>query len=145
MWQAKKKKKRKVLSSFWNFFPLSFSTFHLPFYNFPSYLLHFPPFPFFFLPLFSRWVSRNFLVKVSGGHSAPLPPPPPPFTPLACNKCPYSQLKWLKNTRHLIPKYSYLPYILLWYYHKFCIQNLQKTWVDERKKKRTAVQFYHWY
>ena len=75
---SKKKKKeeeeeeeKKVLSSFCNF-PPSILNFLLPFYNFPSFLLHFPPFSFFFSCLFfpgrSAEISRS---EVSGGHSAP--------------------------------------------------------------------------
>ena len=60
-------KKRGVLSSFWKFSLYPFSIFHLPFYNFPSFLLHFPPFQFFpclFFPGRSAEISRS---EVSGG------------------------------------------------------------------------------
>ena len=62
---------------------LPFSIFHLPFYNFHSFLLHFPPFPFFpclFFPGRSAEISWS---EVSGG-TLPPPPPPPPVTPLHC-------------------------------------------------------------
>ena len=53
--REEKKKKKEVLSSFWNCLelsPPSIFNFHLPFYNFPSFLLYFPLFSFFSLPLF---------------------------------------------------------------------------------------------
>ena len=72
--KSEKQKKKKNLP---------FSIFHLPFYNFPSFLLNFHPFfPFFpclFFPSRSAEISRS---EVSGGHSAPLPPAPQPVTPL---------------------------------------------------------------
>ena len=83
--ERKKKKKEKVLTSFYNFFyfcfKFSFSTF--PFTIFLLFLSIFTPFP---LPLFSRYVSKNFPVRSqkSLGALCPLPPcpPPPPVTPL---------------------------------------------------------------
>ena len=64
----KAKTKKKVLSSFCNFSTFLFPIFHLPFYNFSSFLLNFHPFSLFSLPLFSRYVSKNFPVRS-------LPPP----------------------------------------------------------------------
>ena len=57
-WQANK----RVLSSFLIFSLLPFSIFHLPFYNFPSFLLHFPLFSIFpclFFPGRSAEISRS--------------------------------------------------------------------------------------
>ena len=84
-WKAKKKKKKKKKGplSFCNVFHLPFSIFNLPFYNFPSFLLNFHPFSLFSLPLFSRYVSKNFPVRSLWGGTLPPPPPPPPsVTPL---------------------------------------------------------------
>ena len=58
----------KVLCSFSCFFTHPFRIFHLPFYNFPSFL----SISLFSLPLFYRKVSKNFPVKSA----------PPPATPL---------------------------------------------------------------
>ena len=68
-WKAKKKKK-VLISSFYITFPTSIlPIFHLPFYNFPSFLLDFHPFP----PclLFSRYVSKNFPVRGLWGALCP--------------------------------------------------------------------------
>ena len=79
----KRKGKKKVLSSFCNFPPsiFNFTPSLFPFFNFPSFLLHFT---FFSLPLFSWWVNRNFPVRSlgegAGGHCAPYHLPP--VTPL---------------------------------------------------------------
>ena len=61
-WKAKKKKK-KSSPLFWKF-----SYFHFQFYTFPFtiFLLFFPSFthfPFFSLPLFSWYVSKNFPIR----------------------------------------------------------------------------------
>ena len=70
-WKKKKKKKGPHLF-FWRF-PASIS-------NFPPFLLNFHPFSLFSLPLFSRYVSKNFPVRSLWG--ALCPPCPPPVTPL---------------------------------------------------------------
>ena len=77
--QKWKEKGKKILSSFCNFSTFLFSIFHLPFYNFPSFLLNFHTFSLFSLPLFSRYVSKNFPVRSLGGGGALCPclsPPP---------------------------------------------------------------------
>ena len=51
----------------------SFSSFPLPFFLLSFAIFHF--FTFFSLPRFSQLFAKNFPVKVSVGHSAPLPPP----------------------------------------------------------------------
>ena len=73
-WKEKKKeRKKKKPSPHFGTFPLPFPIFHLPFYNFPSFLLHFPPPPPFsiFPCLFFPGRSAE---EVSGGALFPLPP-----------------------------------------------------------------------
>ena len=62
----------KVLSSFRNFSLLPFSIFHIPFYNFPSFLLHFSFFFFhFFLASFSPVDQQKFPGRKSRGEHLP--------------------------------------------------------------------------
>ena len=49
----------------------SFSIFHLPFFNFPSFLLHFPLLPLFFLASLFPVDQQNFLVRSVGGGLFP--------------------------------------------------------------------------
>ena len=79
--KKKKKKKKKSPLLFLQLFLLQFQIFILTFFNFPSFLLHFPYFPCLSFPHTSAEISRS---GVCGGHSAPMPPcpPPPPVTPL---------------------------------------------------------------
>ena len=74
--KQKKKKKKNVLTLFLfhNFF-----YFHFQFSTFPLsiFLLNFHPFSLFSLPLFSRYVSKNFPVRSLWGAFCPLPLPPP--------------------------------------------------------------------
>ena len=83
-WKAKKKKKKKKSSPLFITFPTSISNFPpslLQFYFFSSQFL---PLFHFSLPLFSRYVSKNFPVRsLGGGHSAPHAPLP--VTPLYIN------------------------------------------------------------
>ena len=60
-WKAKKKKGPHLF--FWRF-PASIS-------NFPPFLLNFHPFSLFSLPLFSRYVSKNFPVRSLWGSLCP--------------------------------------------------------------------------
>ena len=73
--KSKKKKKKKKKGGphlFLKLFLLPYPSFHLPFYNFPSFLLNnFHPFS-----LFSRYVSKNFLVRSLWGALCPLPVTP---------------------------------------------------------------------
>ena len=69
-WKAKKKKEKKSPHLVLERFPASIS-------NFPPFLINFHPFSIFSLPIFSRYVIKNFPLRSLGGHSAPLPPPPP--------------------------------------------------------------------
>ena len=55
----------------------SFSIFHLPFYNFPSFLLNFDHFSLFFLASFFPVGQQKFPGQKSQGALC-LPPPPPP-------------------------------------------------------------------
>ena len=74
--KAKKKKKKKGPHLFLLLFILPFPIFHLPFYNFPSFLLNFHPFSLFFLSsffFFFRYVSKNFPVRSLGGTPPPCP------------------------------------------------------------------------
>ena len=69
-WKAKKKKKKKKKGHhlFLERFPASIS-------NFPPFLINFHPFSIFYLPLFSRYVIKNFPVRsLWGGTLPPLPP-----------------------------------------------------------------------
>ena len=68
-WKAKRKKKRS--SPLFRPFLLPFTIFHVPFYNFPSFLPNFHSFSLFSLPLFSRYISKNFLVKSLWGDTLP--------------------------------------------------------------------------
>ena len=71
-------KKKSSSPFFYNFsfFRFQFSTFPFTIYNFPSFLLNFLPFSLYSLPLFSRYVSKNFPVRsLLGAISPPLPPP----------------------------------------------------------------------
>ena len=77
------KQKKKGPHLFLKLFLLSFPIFHLPFYNFPSFLLNFHPFSLFSLPLFSRYTSKNFPARSLWG--ALCPPAPRPVTPLLIN------------------------------------------------------------
>ena len=79
-WKAqKKKKKKKGPHLFLERFPASIS-------NFPPFLVNYHPFSLFSLPLFSRYVSKNFPVRsLGGGH-------PPPVTPL-----PWTALRGVKR------------------------------------------------
>ena len=73
-WKAKKKKK-KVLTSFYTFsyVPFLFSTF--PFTIFLLFFSIYTPFSLFPCLLFSRHVSKNFPVRSLWGALCPLPPP----------------------------------------------------------------------
>ena len=68
--RSKKKKKKKTLL----IFHLTFSIFHLPFYNVPSFFLNFHPFPFFPC-LFFPVGQQKFPGQKSLGELCPLPPP----------------------------------------------------------------------
>ena len=68
--KEKKKKKKKGPHLFLERFPASIS-------NFPPFLTNFHPFSLFSLPLFSRYVSKNFPVRSLWGALCP-----PPVTPL---------------------------------------------------------------
>ena len=75
-WKAKKKKKRKekkVLNSFYNFSysHFQFSTFPFKFSFFSSQFSHLS---LFSLPVFSPYVSKNFLVRSLWRALFPLPP-----------------------------------------------------------------------
>ena len=64
----KSKKKKKGHHLFLERFPASIS-------NFPPFLINFHPFSIFYLPLFSRYVIKNFPVRsLWGGTLPPLPP-----------------------------------------------------------------------
>ena len=85
--KSKKKKKKKILSSFCNFSLLPF----------PIFLLFFPP-SIFSLPLFPGRSAEISWSEVSGGHSAPAPLPPS-VTPLLSrlqlrNLCKITALSW---------------------------------------------------
>ena len=73
-WKVKSKKKKKVLSSFWNFSLLPFSISTFPFTIFLLFLSIFPSFPFFPCLFFPGGQQ-----KFSGQKSleGTLPPPPP--------------------------------------------------------------------
>ena len=73
--KKKKKKKKKRSSPLLELFLLPI--FHLPFHNFPSFLLNSHPFSFFPCLVFSRYISKNFPVTSLWGTLCP-----PPFTPL---------------------------------------------------------------
>ena len=70
--QKKKKKKRRKKKSSPHFvtFPNSILIFHLPYLDFPSFLLHFPFFLASLFPIDQQKFPRS---EVSVGHSAPLP------------------------------------------------------------------------
>ena len=76
-WKAKKKKKKKKKKRFsplFITFPTLISNFQSSLSQFSFFSSQFSPlFLFFSLPLFSRYVSKNFRSEVSGGHSAPCP------------------------------------------------------------------------
>ena len=70
--KKKKKKKKKKSSPHFVTFPPSILIFNLPFFDFPSFLLH----PFFLTSLFPVG-QQKFPDQTSLGHSTPPPPPPP--------------------------------------------------------------------